>query len=885
MLVTILGCLLEFMHLKLQPSQSLFPIVDVAWLDLLSNFMLCFAPIWLLVLDLFLQKFYMVGRDKSRMYWRVLTIDRLDPFELNIREDSTTYTESECYDLLRRVNEGNNATGGLKFVTTCYGIVGFIKFLGPYYMLIITKRRQIGSICGHNVYAVCKSEMVPLPNSAVQSRISNSRDENRLEFSPSSASFGVCWNTLGELLLADLYKKLLGTVDLTKDFFFSYSYHVMRSLQKNLCDTRTGQVLYETMFVWNEFLTRGIRNHLQNTLWTVALVYGFFKQASLSVSGREFKLTLIARRSRHYAGTRYLKRGVNEKGRVANDVETEQIVFEDVPEGFPLQISSVVQNRGSIPLFWSQETSRLNIKPDIRLSKKDQNYESTRLHFENLAKRYGNPIIILNLIKTQEKKPRESILRAEFANAIDHINKNLSEENRLRFLHWDLHKHSRRKATNVLLLLGKVAAYALTLTGFFYCQATSDLKLESCMNSPFTENAENGNLSSQYNSNNYTEDDNNLEEKFSGGNNVVNENQSIRHTMFQMGVLRTNCIDCLDRTNVAQYAYGLAALGHQLNALGVIDNPKIELDVPLADELMGFYERMGDTLAHQYGGSAAHNKIFSERRGQWKAATQSQEFFRTLQRYYSNAYMDAEKQDAINIFLGHFQPQQGKPALWELDSDHHHNVGRNGQTNVDEDARSIFKRSLSDGNFLRENRSPLSAMNVKQQKFCSSAFPGQFQEEINVLSESSPEISTCESDIAFSRYTPSMPRRHLFGDVQRDRCLESDQVCFSDHGDAFNCSNFVDIDWLSSSGNSCEEEPFERSSLLTNSPICGLSSEDVNGIMGETTPSTSEYGSSTKEIQRTGTELSYSNPANSNLLEEFSDSFVHWVNHGEALCH
>lgn len=31
--------------------------------------------------------------------------------------------------------------------------------------------------------------------------------------------------------------------------------------------------------------------------------------------------------------------------------------------------------------------------------KKDPNYEATRLHFENLAKRYGNPIIIWNLIK------------------------------------------------------------------------------------------------------------------------------------------------------------------------------------------------------------------------------------------------------------------------------------------------------------------------------------------------------------------------------------------------------------------------------------------------------------------------------------------------------
>jgi hypothetical protein len=54
---------------------------------------------------------------------------------------------------------------------------------------------------------------------------------------------------------------------------------------------------------------------------------------------------------------------VNEEGRVANDVETEQIVFEDTLG--PSQISSVVQNRGSIPLFWSQETSKLNIKPDI----------------------------------------------------------------------------------------------------------------------------------------------------------------------------------------------------------------------------------------------------------------------------------------------------------------------------------------------------------------------------------------------------------------------------------------------------------------------------------------------------------------------------------------
>ena len=62
-------------------------------------------------------------------------------------------------------------------VVFCF--VGFIKFLGPYYMLIITKRRQIGAICGHNVYAVSKSEMIPLPNSSVLSSIANSNNENR----------------------------------------------------------------------------------------------------------------------------------------------------------------------------------------------------------------------------------------------------------------------------------------------------------------------------------------------------------------------------------------------------------------------------------------------------------------------------------------------------------------------------------------------------------------------------------------------------------------------------------------------------------------------------------------------------------------------------------
>ena len=80
---------------------------------------------------------------------------------------------------------------------------------------------------------------------------------------------------------------------------------------------------------------------------------------------------------------------------------------------------------------------------------------------------------------------------------------------------------------------------------------------------------------------------------------------------YQSGVLRTNCIDCLDRTNVAQYAYGLAALGRQLHAIGLSDTSKIDPDSSIAAALMDMYQGMGDALAQQYGGSAAHNTVIT----------------------------------------------------------------------------------------------------------------------------------------------------------------------------------------------------------------------------------------------------------------------------------
>ncbi len=60
-----------------------------------------------------------------------------------------------------------------------------------------------------------------------------------------------------------------------------------------------------------------------------------------------------------------------------------------------------------------------------------------------------------------------------------------------------------------------------------------------------------------------------------------------------------------------------------------------------------------------------HNRVSAGRRGPrltWRRA-------RAARRY------DDERQGAINLFLGHFQPRPGEPALWDLDTDHYLHSG------------------------------------------------------------------------------------------------------------------------------------------------------------------------------------------------------------------
>lgn len=63
------------------------------------------------------------------------------------------------------------------------------------------------------------------------------------------------------------------------------------------------------MYAWNFHQTRELEaqvGHLNSSFWVIPIVHGAFMQRKCDLSGRMLNITVIARRSRHFAGTRYV---------------------------------------------------------------------------------------------------------------------------------------------------------------------------------------------------------------------------------------------------------------------------------------------------------------------------------------------------------------------------------------------------------------------------------------------------------------------------------------------------------------------------------------------------------------------------------------------------
>ncbi|QPG75892.1 phosphatidylinositol-3,5-bisphosphate 5-phosphatase [Brettanomyces nanus] len=555
------------------------------------------------------RRMYVVGSNTRETMFRIIEIDLTSPEKLIIMEDNVYFNRTEIIDVLNGLEESSE--GGLTKKITAVGLLGFIRFTKYYYLLVVTKRRPVAILGGHYLYHIDATELIPMSDN--QRKPARNSEESR-------------------------YLQTFLSIDLSKTFYYSYTYDLTNTLQVNCLRQKTRSLglfendsvheLYNDRFVWNSHLLElALTNFDRVYDWFQPIIHGFVDQIKISIFDAEVYVTLIARRSHHFAGARFFKRGVNDSGNVANEVETEQIVtdmltssFHDPAAGFfnNPRYTSFVQHRGSIPLSWSQATAP-NIrmtKPPIELNVIDPFYSAAALHFDNLFKRYGAPVQILNLIKQKEKTPRETKLLTEFENCIHYLNRFLPEEKQIEYTAWDMSRASKSHDQDVIAWLENYSEHTVSSTGFFH----------------------NG--------------------------------KTLETTQLQQGICRTNCIDCLDRTNAAQFVIGKRALGHQLHALGFINQKYLEYDSDAINIWTELFHDHGDTIALQYGGSHLVNTLQTYRKiNQW--SSHSRDMIESVKRFYSNSFMDAQRQDAINLFLGNYVYKEGHPMLWDLNTDYY----------------------------------------------------------------------------------------------------------------------------------------------------------------------------------------------------------------------
>jgi hypothetical protein len=211
-------------------------------------------------------RFYLIGADALDRRFRILKIDRTaESGDLSVAADDIVYTKKETNHLLNAVDDGNRSSGGLKLKSSSWGLLGFIKFTGEYYMLLITKRSQVAIIGGHSVYQVDGTELVSLTASSARPRSDRYPEEDR-------------------------FVGILNNLDLSRAFYFSYSYDITNTLQRNIHRERDtllrGQSLHpimkhNEMFVWNHHLLKPAKEVLKNPYdWCLSIVHGFVDQAS-----------------------------------------------------------------------------------------------------------------------------------------------------------------------------------------------------------------------------------------------------------------------------------------------------------------------------------------------------------------------------------------------------------------------------------------------------------------------------------------------------------------------------------------------------------------------------------------------------------------------------
>lgn len=474
-----------------------------------------------------------------------------------------------------------------------HGFLGLIEMNNDIFLCVITSKRQVAEpLPNEQINKINDVEFYSLTNDVWDflDLNSNGYPHNETE-ETQSANYTPripqhpCW---------ELRKFLTDG-----SFFYSSDFDLTSTLQNRGVNINGKERLsvdnFHTDYMWNNFMMEGIiqfRNNLSEREkkildychFLTTVIRGYSETLTTVIDGKTCEMTIISKQSWKRAGTRFNVRGVDDDGNVANFVETELILDDG------LQIFSFTQIRGSIPIFWEQDTAL--ISPKVQITRSFEATQPTfKKHFENLNGKYG-PIHIVNLLS--KTRSSEIELSETYNKHYKYLKKKTPDS--VFFTNFDFHVETAKTYADASRLLPHLRESFEDFDYFLY-----DLKSKSIL-------------------------------------------------MEQKGTFRTNCLDCLDRTNVIQQVISLAALLQYLKSKKIRDLSNVK------SKHSTLWANHGDQISQIYTGTNALKSSFS-RSGKMGFAGALSDATKSISRIYINNFVDKGKQQITDTLLGKISNQ------------------------------------------------------------------------------------------------------------------------------------------------------------------------------------------------------------------------------------
>lgn len=330
------------------------------------------------------------------------------------------------------------------------------------------------------------------------------------------------------------------------------------------------------------------------TSFVTPVIYGYFKSHSAEFKGHQ-KLDFALLTRRAWT------RAGTRYFRRGIDEDGNVANFNETEQIFTSsnnQIFAFLQTRGSVPVYWS-EINDLKYKPNLAISSRPSQ-DATAKHFEQQVKLYGDNYLVNLVNQSGYEKP----VKDAYEEAVQTLPGSIAAN--VKYIYFDFHHEcSKMRWDRVKLLLEHLTQLGFTNDSFFAYDLAS--------------------------------------------NTVKN---------VQTKVVRTNCMDCLDRTNVVQSMLGRWVLQRQLELTSYLPTPAqpwelIDPDFNLF--FQSFWADNADAVSNAYSGTGALKTDYT-RTGKRTKQGALQDLNNSITRYYLNNLKDGHRQDAYDLFLGNYRP-------------------------------------------------------------------------------------------------------------------------------------------------------------------------------------------------------------------------------------